>query len=58
MGNKIKQLSRLLSRLRFLVDVSEREGYKPLAYYFTEQQYKDARKILAGAIKGEMKCTG
>ena len=58
MGDKIKQLSRLLSRLRFLVDVSGREGYKTSTHYFCRKNYRDTRKILASIIKGEMKCIG
>ena len=58
MRDRIKQLSRLLSNLRFLVGIFERRGYKASAHYFTKKNYEDTRKVLAGTIKGEMKCTG
>ena len=54
----IKQLAYLLPRLRVLAEMFGREDHKGSAYYFTQKNYKDLRKILAALIKGEMKCIG
>ena len=50
----IKQLAKLLPRLRFLAETFGQEGYKRSAYYFAQKNYRDTRRILASLIKGEM----